>query len=103
MRNYNYKWIKTTINYLQCTKLELNDIETLSKEELKMKLKSWDTEEWKKEVQSKVSLEIYKTSCWFVYVLMLPAAPPACLNVLAPESDQPAIVGLAAMSSRLHC
>lgn len=53
-------WIKNINKYLECSKLTLRDIGKLKKEEIKEKLRSWDTEEWKQEVQSKRSLELYK-------------------------------------------
>ena len=61
MANCNQQpWIRNINKYLECSKLGLRDIEMLKKEEIKEKLRDWDTEEWKKQVQSKRSLELYK-------------------------------------------
>ena len=54
------KWTLNMGNYLKTTGIRYSDLDRMTKEEIKMKLEKWDTEEWKKEVQSKKSLELYQ-------------------------------------------
>lgn len=53
-------WMKTTTKYLETIKITYNDIEALKSGEIKNKIKEWDTDQWKTEVQEKSSLQIYK-------------------------------------------
>ena len=53
-------WMKTTTKHFTCIDMTYNDIETLDREEIKRRIKIWDSEQWKKEVQEKSNLYIYK-------------------------------------------
>lgn len=57
----NYlNWMKTTTKYLETIKLTYNNIKALKSGEIKNKIKEWDSDQWKTEVQEKSSLQIYK-------------------------------------------
>lgn len=56
MKVNNFDWMKTTRKYLTCTNTTLEDLETMDCEDIKKKIKNWDSEQWKKEVVGKSSL-----------------------------------------------
>lgn len=54
------KWIRDTEKYLKEVKMEYNMLQNISKQEIKLKTKDWDTEKWKEEMAEKSSMEIYR-------------------------------------------
>ena len=59
IRTRDTKWFRETRKYMEMFGVE-NDIQNLSKEELNCKIAQKFDEEWKKEIESKVSLRLYK-------------------------------------------
>ena len=58
----NLKKAKWTINmgeYLKTTGISYSDLDIMTKDGIKLKLQRWDHKEWKEEVKSKKSLELY--------------------------------------------
>ena len=56
----NTKWIKTTLKYLNEVGMTFGDLRQKSKKEIKQQLIQWDKEQWKKEMESKTSLQLYR-------------------------------------------
>lgn len=59
MKDNNLDWMKTTRKYLISTNITFRDLERMDCEDIKKKLKAWDTERWKREVAEKSSLQVY--------------------------------------------
>ena len=55
------KWIQKSRKYMDVVKLKATDIERNSKQEIKRIFTDWDTEQWKQEIQSKSTLQIYRS------------------------------------------
>ena len=55
------KWNQQVDEHLKETNIKFIEIETLTKEEIKKKIRQWDTEEWKIDLESKSSAKIYRT------------------------------------------
>ena len=54
------KWTVNMAEYLKETGIKYNELDILTKDEIKSKVQHYDTKEWKAEVRSKKSLEIYE-------------------------------------------
>ena len=54
------KWAKMIISHLELLKLKVSNLRNMGKEELNKKVVSWDDDKWRKEVESKSRLKIYK-------------------------------------------
>ncbi|XP_068221972.1 uncharacterized protein [Palaemon carinicauda] len=55
------RWWKQPAKYLEELSLGIRQIRRMNKAEIKTETRKWDTEKWKEEIESKVSLEIYRT------------------------------------------
>ena len=54
------KWTTTIKEYLNETCIMYNEMDTMTKESIKRKVRDWDTREWNKEVIGKKSLDLYR-------------------------------------------
>merc|ERR1712008_316581 len=54
------KWNKQITEYLKETNIKYNEIYKLKRKEIKKKVRKWDNDMWKKELESKTSLTIYR-------------------------------------------
>ena len=54
------KWTYTLKEYLKETNIEYRELDKMTKETIKARVREWDTKEWKKELLTKKSLELYK-------------------------------------------
>ena len=55
------KWNKQLEEYLKEIKMNYMEINTMTKAKIKTRMKQWDTEEWKTDLESKSSAKIYRT------------------------------------------
>lgn len=53
------KWIKSVESNLKKIKINVWELNSVTKEEIKRRFNSWETDQWRKEIESKPSLEIY--------------------------------------------
>ena len=56
------KWAKETKKYLDLLGLKMQDLEVKKKEEIAKCVRKWDQDQWKTEVGSKKSLQLYRKS-----------------------------------------
>ena len=56
----NITWNKQLNEFLQEVNMRYGEIKTMKKEEIKKKIREWDTEKWKEELRSKSSVKIYR-------------------------------------------
>ena len=54
------KWWKVSKKYIDDVNLRLGEIENRKKEDLEERIRKWDTEKWKRELENKDSLSIYR-------------------------------------------
>ena len=54
------KWNKQLEEYLKEIKMNYMEINTMTKAKIKTRMKQWDTEEWKTDLESKSSTKIYR-------------------------------------------
>ena len=53
------RWTKIFFKYLKEIKITIQNIQTFTKTQIGNKIKSWDTEKWRKEVSEKSTLKLY--------------------------------------------
>ena len=59
IRYRNTGWINTTLKHMKEVNISLQQLDTIeNKEQVKEKIKTWDTDQWRQEVESKSTLEI---------------------------------------------
>ena len=56
------KWSKTSAKYLKELKLKILQLEHKKKEDLNKQIQEWDSQQWKNEVDSKTSLQMYQSA-----------------------------------------
>ena len=56
------KWAKVTQKYLHLLGLRIQDLEVKKKEDITKCVKKWDQDQWRTEVDSKKSLQVYRKS-----------------------------------------
>ena len=54
-------WWKVSLKYMKEVRVKLGEIEYKKREEIAKKIRSWDTERWKTDMEGKESLIIYRT------------------------------------------
>ena len=54
------KWAKATKKYLDLLGLKMQDLEVKRKEEIAKCVRKWDQDQWKAEIGSKKSLQVYR-------------------------------------------
>lgn len=59
--NKDTKWIETTQKYLNETNMTMAQLRCTTKEEIKLKMKQWDDKLWKKEINERSTLTLYRT------------------------------------------
>lgn len=55
------KWWRINKKYMEEIKLRLGEIENRKKEDLEERIRKWDTEKWKRELENRDSLSMYRT------------------------------------------
>lgn len=60
MRANGNKWWKSAERYIEECKTTISEVRENTKEELKEHIRKWDSENWKRELENKNSLSIYK-------------------------------------------
>ena len=55
------KWMRTTMLYLEQVGLTMDQVMKMTKEAVRKHMKQWDRSQWRDEVQSKTSLNIYRS------------------------------------------
>ena len=54
------EWWRTVEKYMKEVEMSYVEVRNLSKEEIKEKTRKWDTKQWKKDLENKVSLSLYR-------------------------------------------